>query len=299
LAAALAAGFSPSRMLHTHPCKTEQNLLRCHAARVEWFVFDNPLEAEKIARLTPDVSLLLRLAVTGASSRLNLSTKFGAPLEDALEILQNARRLSLRVRGISFHVGSQCTDPEDYSAVLRTVRQFWNQATELGFKLEVLDIGGGFPAPYISRLPSMESFGQVVSNALRESFGDLPIRLIAEPGRGLSAECTTLVTSVIGKSVRWGIPWYIIDDGLYGSFSGKVFDHSDYPLTYETRWGRELETCVVAGPTCDSSDVICRDQRLPSLDVGELLLVPSMGAYAGASASPFNGIPVARSIAID
>ena len=299
LQSALTAGFTSDRMLHTHPCKTDSNLLGCYAAGVRWFVFDNEREAEKIARLTPDVKLLMRLAVNATSSVINLSAKFGAPLETAMETLEAAGRLGLDVRGFSFHVGSQCLDPEDYRRVLKSVREFWDLAAQRGFSLEVLDIGGGFPAPYRDSAPGMASFGQVVMDGLRESFGDLRIRLIAEPGRGLCAESTTLITQVIGKNTRWGMPWYYIDDGLYGSFSGKVFDHADFPLCFEKLGEREVGTCVVAGPTCDSSDVVSRDQLLPALEVGELLLVPSMGAYAGASASPFNGLPVANSIGID
>ncbi|MCA9195316.1 MAG: type III PLP-dependent enzyme [Planctomycetales bacterium] len=299
LRAALDAGFTPDRMLHTHPCKTEDNLLPCYEAGVRWFVFDNQLEARKIAQLTPDVNLLLRLAVTASSSMINLSAKFGAPMEEALEILLAAREMGLSVRGFSFHVGSQCMDPADYCSALQRVRDLWNQASELGFDLEMLDIGGGFPAPYRHDAPSVSSFCSTIWNGLQESFGDLQIRLIAEPGRGICAESITLVTKVIGKNNRWGVPWYFIDDGLYGSFSGKVFDHTDFPLLYENSGNRELFPCVVAGPTCDSSDVVSRDQMLPDLEVGELLLVPCMGAYAGASASPFNGLPVARSVAID
>ncbi|MCR9291692.1 MAG: type III PLP-dependent enzyme [bacterium] len=299
LQAALLAGFTPDRMLHTHPCKTDDNLLNCYAAGVRWFVFDNELEAVKVKRLTPDVKLLMRLAFPAKSSLINLSAKFGAPIESALGLLEAAGRMGLDVRGFSFHVGSQCTDPQDYLQVLRSVRELWDAATERGFGLEVLDIGGGFPAPYTHSVPSMAAFGHVVSEGLRECFGGLPIRIIAEPGRGLSAECTTLVTRVIGKSERWGIPWYYVDDGLYGSFSGKVFDHADFPLVYEGQGEREVARCVVAGPTCDSSDVVCTDQLLPHLEVGELLLVPSMGAYCSASASPFNGLPVANTIGIE
>lgn len=109
----------------------------------------------------------------------------------------------------------------------------------------------------------------------------------------------TLVTSVIGKSVRNGRNWYYIDDGLYGSFSGKVYDHADFTLIAESEDERPLHPCVVAGPTCDSTDVVARDQPLPDLAVGELLLVPSMGAYTSASATGFNGLDVARAIAID
>ena len=296
-AQAAEGGFTPSGCC-IPPCKTESNLLDCYAAGVRWFVFDNGLEAAKIATLTPDVNLLMRLAVSASSSRINLSAKFGCAIEHGLQLLQQARALDLRVRGFSFHVGSQCLIPEDYTAVLQQVRQLWDEARSIGFDLEVLDIGGGFPAPYLTGAPAIADFCEVVSRGLRDHFGDLPIRIIAEPGRGLVAECTTLITRVLGKDVRWNMPWYIIDDGIYGSFSGKVFDHADFPLLYDGQQ-RDLFPCVVAGPTCDSSDIVTRDQLLPDLEVGELLLVPTMGAYAAASACPFNGLPVARSVAID
>lgn len=297
--AALAAGFTPDRMLHTHPCKTDDNLLGCYEGGIRWFVFDNPLEADKIARLTPDVNLLMRVATTGASSRINLSAKFGCPIEDALGLLRVAREKNLRVRGFSFHVGSQCLNAHDYVEVLRNVRQLWDQATAEGHELEVLDIGGGFPAPYREDVPCIEEFGGIISAGLSEVFGDLDIRLIAEPGRGLCTESVNLITRVIGKSTRWGMPWYFIDDGLYGSFSGKVFDHTDFPLFTERDGMDVSRQCVVAGPTCDSTDIVSNDQWLPELEIGDLILVPSMGAYAGASASPFNGLPVAKSVAID
>lgn len=298
--AALAAGFTPERMLHTHPCKTDSNLLECYDAGLRWFVYDNPIEASKIARLTPDVNLLLRIATTGASSKINLSAKFGVPIEETLEMLAVAKAMRLNVRGFSFHVGSQCLNPEDYCGVLRQIRQVWEEARSAGFHLEVLDIGGGFPAPYRDDAPTIESFGGAIWQGLQETFGDLDdVRLIAEPGRGLCTECVTLITKVIGKSTRWGMPWVYVDDGLYGSFSGKMFDHTDFPLFVENDGSREVGPCVVAGPTCDSSDIVCRDQMMPEMELGDLILVPSMGAYAGASASPFNGLPVASSVAFN
>ena len=295
---ALEAGFTADRMLHTHPCKTESNLMTCYRAGLRWFVFDNPLEAAKIARLTPDVNLLLRLAVSASSSRINLSAKFGCAIDKALDLLRLARSRGLRVKGFSFHVGSQCLIPEDYCSVLKQIRELWNVASDEGFRLEVLDIGGGFPAPYRNGAPSLISFCETVSHGLHDYFGDMPVRLIAEPGRGMVAECTTLVTRVLGKDTRWDMPWYIVDDGLYGSFSGKVFDHADFPLHFEGTH-REVSPCVVAGPTCDSSDIVTQDQLLPDLEVGELLLVPTMGAYTSASGCPFNGLPMAKYVMID
>jgi ornithine decarboxylase len=302
--AALKAGFTPDMMIHTHPCKTEQNLTSCYAEGLRWFTFDNANELPKLARHAPDASLLLRLAVSSSSSLINLSAKFGAFEPDAVPLMLAAREAGLAVRGMSFHVGSQCRAPEDFHAALVQARRIWNRATEAGIDLEVLDIGGGLPAPYREAVLSLDVYCRSLAQALEETFGDLifgdrAIRVIAEPGRGLVADSMSLITRVIGKSMRGGTPWYIIDDGLYGSFSGQMFDHVEYPLIARNSDERALLPCVVAGPTCDSSDVVARDQMLPDLDIGELLVVPTMGAYTCASASNFNGLEMARIIGIE
>lgn len=307
--AALKAGFTPEMMIHTHPCKTEQNLTSCYAEGLRWFTFDNANEIPKLARHAPDASLLVRLAVSSSSSLINLSAKFGAFEFDAVPLMLAAREAGLAVRGMSFHVGSQCRAPEDFHTALLQARRIWDRATAAGIELEVLDVGGGFPAPYRDSVLSLDAYCQSLARSLDETFGDLinsdrinsdrAIRVIAEPGRGLVADSMSLITRVIGKSVRGGTPWYIIDDGLYGSFSGQMFDHVEYPLIARNADDRPLLPCVVAGPTCDSSDVVTRDQMLPDLDIGELLLVPTMGAYTCASASNFNGLDLARIIGIE
>ncbi len=297
--AALKAGFTPEMMIHTHPCKTVQNLTSCYADGLRWFTFDNANEIPKLAAHAPDASLLLRLAVSSSSSLINLSAKFGAFEPDAVPLMRAAREANLAVRGMSFHVGSQCRAPEDFHTALVQARRIWNRAAEAGIDLEVLDIGGGLPAPYRDSVLSLDVYCRSLARALDETFGDLAIRVIAEPGRGLVADTMTLVTRVIGKSVRGGTTWFIIDDGLYGSFSGQMFDHVEYPLVARNAEDRSRVCCVVAGPTCDSSDVVARDQELPDLDIGELLLVPTMGAYTCASASNFNGLEMARIIGIE
>jgi len=216
-----------------------------------------------------------------------------------MRILREARRRGLSVKGISFHVGSQCLNPADYERMLYKTREVWDEATAEGFELEMLDVGGGFPAPYRRPVMSLESFCHQLDNALTKTFGDLNVRIIAEPGRGISAETMTLVTKVLGKNKRGGKMWYFIDDGVYGSFSGKLFDHSDFELVTENAIGRQHFPCVVAGPTCDSHDIVSEDQELPDLEIGELLLVPTMGSYTNASASPFNGLDVAKIIEVE
>ncbi len=298
--AAFDAGFVPEQMLHTHPCKTEANLMTCYNAGLRWFVYDNINELRKVRELTPDVTLLLRVAMTSTSSLINLSAKFGCAPSEAVGLLREARDLGMKVNGIAFHVGSQTLNPDDYDTALRTVRRIWDEAAAEGIELEVLDIGGGMPAPYRESVLSLEAYCDMVQQSLSTHFGDLPIRIIAEPGRVISAESTTLVTSVIGKSVRPnGITQYIIDDGLYGSFSGKIYDHVDFTILAEDQADRPTYPCVVAGPTCDSTDVVTKDQELPDLDIGELLLSLTMGAYTNASASTFNGLDLAKAVEVE
>ncbi len=297
--AALKAGFAPENMLHTHPCKTPDNLLNCYNKGVRWFVYDNAYEIPKFLRYARDAQLLLRLAVTSASSMINLSAKFGANPDDGANLILDAARKGLAVKGLSFHVGSQCLSPSDFRNALIQARRVWDEAADAGVQLEVLDIGGGFPAPYMTPVLTLESYLEEVNEALQSVFGDVPARIIAEPGRGMCADTTTLITKVIGTSMRNGLPWHMLDDGLYGSFSGVMFDHVEFPILARDMDERELRPCVLAGPTCDSSDVVCKTQPMPELEVGELLLVPTMGAYTSASACPFNGLDMARTISVE
>ena len=156
--------------------------------------------------------------------------------------------------------------------------------------LDTLDIGGGFPVSYVETVMPIDRFCEPIAEALEKYFDQC--RVIAEPGRFLVASAVWLITQVVGKSRRGGIPWYYIDDGLYGSFSGRLFDKCDYTIQSERDGDREL--CVIAGPTCDSFDVLYTDRALAPVEIGDLLIVPGMGAYTNASASTFNGFPVAR-----
>jgi ornithine decarboxylase len=217
---------------------------------------------------------------------VDLGAKFGAHVDEALSLVLQARAAGVNVRGIAFHVGSQSTDPGTYVAALKLVRRLFDDAAKIGVRLDTLDIGGGFPVVYRTSVPKLEDFCRVVSRGLSQMF-PAGVRVIAEPGRCISGDSMTLVVRVIGRSVRNGIPWYFIDDGLYGAFSGKLFDHCDYELI-PVKSG-PIRECVVAGPTCDSIDIVSRDQMLPDLDIGDLLIVPGMGAYTKASATSFNG----------
>ena len=284
--AADAAGIAPPRLFHSNPIKKESDIAACAKHGVDWFTFDNIDEIPKLQAQAPATNVLLRVAIKNPHCVVNLGAKFGAQEGDALPLLLAARDAGLHVRGIAFHVGSQSQDPGIYVTALRLVRRIFDQAAAAGLELDTLDIGGGFPVSYRALMPDLEECCQVVSQGLLECFPE-GVRVLAEPGRCISGDAMTLVVRVIGRSYRNGIPWYYIDDGVYGAFSGKLFDHCDYQLV-PFRSG-PLTDCVVAGPTCDSIDIVAVDQMLPELELGDLLLVPAMGAYTRASATSFNG----------
>ena len=288
-------GISSDNIIHTNPVKKETDLVSSVEQGIKWFVIDNMEEIKKIKRLAPHSNLLLRVAIANPNCIVNLSAKFGAHENDILPILKRAKSAGLNVRGISFHVGSQCTEPDTYYSALQYVRKIFNEANTAGFTFDTIDVGGGFPISYKDALPTLAQFCTVLRKGLREFF-PYDLNFIMEPGRCISGGCITLVTRVIGRAVRNGITWYYVDDGVYGAFSGKLFDKCDYRLV-SNRTG-SLEECVVAGPTCDSIDIVTHNQKLPKLAVGDLLLAPGMGAYTIASATHFNGFAPPRTIVV-
>jgi ornithine decarboxylase len=218
------------------------------------------------------------------------------------DLLRAARSLSLDVRGLSFHLGSQCEDPDAFGPVLESVRRIYDADRKGGGDLDTLDIGGGPPAPYRepAEIASLPDYLSVVKGHLDAHFGDLPLRVLAEPGRALVADAVTAIVRVVGRSVRGGVPWYFIDDGIYGTFSDRDADRCPYPVLAEAAGGRPLAACVLAGQTCDSLDLVWEGRHLPAdLEVGELLLVPSVGAYTHVSATTFNGYEPPAVVAVD
>ena len=288
-------GISSDNIIHTNPIKKETDLECSVTQGIKWFVIDNMEEIKKIKKLAPCSNLLLRIAINNPHCMVNLSAKFGAQEHEILPMLKRARSKGLNVRGISFHVGSQCTEPNTYYNALKHVRKIFNEANTAGFTFDTIDVGGGFPISYKDALPTLSQFCTVLRKGLREFF-PYDLNFLMEPGRCISGGCITLVTRVIGRAKRNGITWYYVDDGVYGAFSGKLFDKCDYRLV-SNRPG-SLEECIVAGPTCDSIDIVAHNQKLPKLAVGDLLLAPGMGAYTIASATSFNGFAPPRTIVL-
>lgn len=292
--AVMRLGVGPEQMLYTKPVNKESELREAHRRGIRWFVVDNRHEILKVARCAPHSNVLVRLRVRTRDAVVDLSYKFGAPPADALGLIGEARAANLAVRGLSFHVGSQCTNPYTFVDTIITCRTIFNDVASTGPAMDTLDIGGGFPISYLTPVMPIEQFCDPIRHALERYFGSY--RVIAEPGRFIVGDAVTLVTQVIGKSVRDDIAWYYVDDGLYGSFSGRLYDHCDYAITVDRQGPRHIS--VIAGPTCDSFDVIYANRALPDLEIGDLLLVAGMGAYTNASATDFNGLPRATLTAV-
>ncbi len=287
-------------VLHSHPCKTPGDIDACYKAGIRSFVFDCESELIKLATQAPDARLLLRINVPHRSGIVAFSHRFGADLELVVPLAKQARKLGFPIEGIAFHIGSQAVDPSDFEVALAIARLAWNQLTNAGFQLSILDIGGGFPVAYRDqKTTSFEAYGCAVNRSLEKHFGDQMMKIIAEPGRLLSADGVSLVVTIIGKQRRQGKQWYTIDDGRYGSFSGRYFSDVSFDF-YPCRARHDrLEPSMIAGPSCDGGDIVATDYPLPELEVGDLIVVTKMGAYSTVSASDFNGIPRAKSVWID
>jgi len=200
------------------------------------------------------------------------------------------------VEGLSFHVGSQCTNPQNYVQALHLSAGIFAEAKSRGFDLKLLDIGGGFPAHYDDTVPAFKSLARTITTELDRLF-PAPIEILAEPGRFLVASAATAVAKIIGKAVRGGKLCYYLDDGVYHTFSGVIFDHCQYHLKSFKKGPQQL--CSVFGPTCDALDTISLAEQLPDLDPGDYVYSANIGAYAAASSTHFNGFPPATVVHVN
>jgi ornithine decarboxylase len=290
-------GVDPARCIHTHPIKRDADIRAALARGVRVFVADNPDEVQKFEAYADQAELLLRVSFRSPGAVCDLSRKFGCDPEDLLALARLAKRVGVPVRGLSFHVGSQAKDPGKHVEAIEACAALIAEARreKLG-AFDTLDIGGGFPIDYGERAPPIQRF----CAPIRAALAALPkrIRVIAEPGRFIVGPAAIGVASVMGRAKREGHWWYYLDDGLYGSYSGQLFDHARYPVEALVP-DRERLPSVLAGPTCDSIDVIAENLMLPELNAGDLIVGRAMGAYTWASASEFNFFPKATVVSVN
>jgi ornithine decarboxylase len=284
----LAIGADPAEVFYSNPMKSRQSIAYAASKGVKWFVVDSVDELHRVHAIKADARMYLRIATPNIGSDWPLSGKFGAGASETREIITAAAKLGADLAGVTFHAGSQCRNPENWRVGIEKARALFDAMSRAGLKPRMLDIGGGFPVRHVKPIPSIEVIGEVVNEALKAFPAE--VRVVAEPGRYLVSDAAYFVCRVIGTTTRAGKRWMHWDAGLFGG----VIETTE-GLKYRIRTERSGPDVPwhVAGPTCDSVDVILRDEPMPSdLQEGDFIYLRNAGAYTTAYASEFNGFPL-------
>jgi len=278
------------KIIYSNPIKDQRTLQELDQYK-PLVVFDNIEEVKKIRRHAPHAGLALRIRVPNTGSMVELSSKFGAAPGEAVDLILYAADAGLEVEGLAFHVGSQCTNVENYIQAFTISAGIMEEAALRGIELKLLDIGGGFPARYDAQVRPFRELARILNAELNRLFPK-SLEILAEPGRFISATAAALVAEVIGKSERDGKRCYYINDGIYHTFSGILFDHCQYRIKAFRKGDTQIS--AVFGPTCDALDTISQAEDLPDLKLGDLVYSENIGAYSHASSTYFNGFSPAR-----
>jgi ornithine decarboxylase len=287
--------FIWDKIIYANPTKPKETLQALDRYK-PLVTFDNLDELKKIKQYAPHAGVVLRLRVPNTGSMVELSSKFGCDPGEAVDLIRGAFDMGLVAEGLSFHVGSQCTNFQNFVQALDISAAVMKESKSRGHRLKILDIGGGFPAPYDKHVKPFSQLARKINAEIDRLFPK-DIEILAEPGRFLVATAATSIARVIGRAVRDGKRCYYIDDGVYNTFSGIIFDHCQYHLK-AFRKGR-TEICAVFGQTCDALDTISLSEELPELEVEDLVYSENIGAYSNASATRFNGFPPAKVVHVN
>ena len=290
-------GIKGSHCLHSHPIKKDKEIKRALEFGCNRMVVDNIEEMKKFIPYADQVELIIRVGFRSKQAVVDLSRKFGCALEELPILVKLAKDHGIDVVGLSFHVGSQSLSSMTQANAIRSSIAAMKLMDGVNWKF--LDIGGSFPISYQEEVLSISDFCAPVMEALSELPED--IEVFAEPGRFISAPSMIEVVSIVGKAKRGAKIWYYLDDGVYGGFSGQMYDHAIYPLAPLKPFDPtgEFHSSVLAGPTCDSIDVVAEDIELPEMFIGDVLVSKKMGAYTIVSATEFNYYPKPKIVVVE
>ncbi|MGD0147366.1 MAG: type III PLP-dependent enzyme [Xanthobacteraceae bacterium] len=300
----LAAGAAAERISFGNTIKKERDIARAYALGVRLFAVDCKAEVEKIGRAAPGAKVFCRFLFGCAGAEWPLSRKFGCDPEMAVEVLEHAHKLGLEAAGVSFHVGSQQRRTAAWDEALKSAAAIFRACADRGIGLTMVNLGGGFPTKYLRDVPAVEAYGRSIFRALRKHFGNRIPETIIEPGRGMVGNAGVIEAEVVlvsNKSEHDHVRWVYLDIGKFGGLAETMGESIRYPIK-TPRDGGEVGPCVLAGPTCDSADVLYekRPYDLPiSLEIGDKVLIEGTGAYTATYAAvAFNGIAPLRTFHI-
>ena len=287
--------FIWDKIIYANPIKPKETLQQLDQYK-PLLTYDNLEELRKIKRYAPHAGLVLRLRVPNTGSMVELSSKFGCDSGEAVDLIVEAFRAGLVVDGLSFLVGSQCTNFDNFVHALNIAAAVRQEALARGHEIKILDIGGGFPVPYDTHVKPLRPLARKINAEIDRLFPK-EIEILAEPGRYLVATAATAIARVIGKTFRDGKTCYYIADSVYHTYSGIVFDHCQYRLQAFKTGEKELST--VFGQTCDGMDIITQSEELPKLEIEDLVYSEDIGAYSNASSTWFNGFAPAQVVHVN
>jgi ornithine decarboxylase len=301
---ALAAGATADRISYGNTIKKERDIARAYALGVRLFAVDCVQEVEKIARSAPGSRVFCRILSDCVGAEWPLSRKFGCEPEMAVDVLEHAMRLGLEPCGVSFHVGSQQRNPHAWDRALASAAAVFRECGERGMTLTMVNLGGGFPTKYLKSVPTVKTYGASIFRALRKHFGNRIPETIIEPGRGMVGNAGVIEAEVVlvsRKSDEDDVRWVYLDIGKFGGLAETMDESIRYAIR-TPRDGAETAPCVLAGPTCDSADVLYEKAPylLPvSLEIGDKVLIEGTGAYTATySAVAFNGFAPLKTVHI-
>jgi ornithine decarboxylase len=301
---ALAAGASPDRISFGNTIKKERDIARAYALGIRLYAVDCKPEVEKVARAAPGSRVFCRILSDCAGAEWPLSRKFGCEPSMAADVLEHAHKLGLEAHGVSFHVGSQQRNTNAWDRALAQAAAVFRECGERGINLAMVNLGGGFPTKYLKNVPTVKSYGSAIFRALRRHFGNRIPETIIEPGRGMVGNAGVIEAEVVlvsKKSEDDDVRWVYLDIGKFGGLAETMDESIRYPIR-TPRDGGETGPCVLAGPTCDSADVLYEKQpyALPvSLEIGDKVLIEGTGAYTSTYAAvAFNGFAPLKTVHI-
>ncbi len=291
----LAAGATPDRVSYGNTIKKERDIARAFALGVRLYAVDCKAEVEKIARAAPGSKVFCRILSDCVGADWPLSRKFGCEPGMAVDVLEHALKSGLEPHGVSFHVGSQQRNQHAWDRALASAAAVFKECGERGMNLAMVNLGGGFPTKYLKNVPSVKTYGTAIFKALRKHFGNRIPETIIEPGRGMVGNAGTIEAEVVlvsKKSEEDDVRWVYLDIGKFGGLAETMDELIRYPIR-TPRDADAMGPCVVAGPTCDSADVLYEKQPYPlpvSLEIGDKVLIEGTGAYTATYSSvAFNG----------
>ncbi|MFZ1774262.1 MAG: ornithine/lysine decarboxylase [Rhizobiaceae bacterium] len=301
---AMNAGASADRISYGNTIKKERDVAAAYALGIRLFAIDCVEEAEKIARAAPGSRVFCRVLTDGEGAEWPLSRKFGCVPDMAVDVLRQSKALGLDAYGVSFHVGSQQCDLGAWDKALGDAKMVFEALAAEGITLRMVNMGGGFPTRYLKDVPAAEAYGEAIFGALSKHFGNRLPETIIEPGRGMVGNAGVIKSEVVlisKKSANDNVRWVYLDIGKFGGLAETMDEAIRYPLT-TPRDGDAVEACVIAGPTCDSADVLYEKTPYPlpvTLTIGDEVLIEGTGAYTTTySAVAFNGFEPLRSYVI-